>query len=322
MLPVLLLLAAAPPEVAVLSTPGAVETTELRFQRPGETLAPAAAHFDHVKGSTVLGSLLPGTHTVLAIAQTVDARDPSWAASLVRLEPGKPAVTLTDRVALSTRPLVTRDGRVLVQRGRAAEGTSTITIDEIDPRTGAARTIHSFSGHTAFIAGAFEGEVLLYRVGASGADLVAVHRDALSVRTLVPSMVALARDFTTDGRALYFTTADRDGWLVARVDLKTGEQRVMARGGHVALLPTLLPEGLALSAGPGEGLRYLDGTAALLPLNRGFERVLAQRAGFAFALHELPSDFPSAYAVELKTGRVLTIAAPAEARLDLAGVAE
>jgi len=49
--------------------------------------------------TTVLGALLPGTRTVLAIAQSVDSRDTTWAASLVKLEPGKPSITLADRVA-------------------------------------------------------------------------------------------------------------------------------------------------------------------------------------------------------------------------------
>src|SRR5437868_11001909 len=103
MLPVLLLLAAAPPEVALICTPGDGDVSELRFQRPGADLQPAVATFKHVKRSTVLGALLPGTRTVLAIAQTVDSHDTTWSASLLKLEPGKPAVTLADRVAVSTR---------------------------------------------------------------------------------------------------------------------------------------------------------------------------------------------------------------------------
>src|SRR5690349_10553494 len=153
MLPVLLLLAAAPPEVAVVSTSGAADFSELRFQRPGsDALTAPVARFSHVAGSTVLSALLPRTRIVLAIAQTADVRDTTWSASLVRLAAGAEPLTLADRVAISTRPLVMSDGRVFVQRGRG----DSITIDEIDPRSGASRTIHSFSGFTAFIAGAFE----------------------------------------------------------------------------------------------------------------------------------------------------------------------
>lgn len=324
MLTPLLTLLAAAPEVALLSTPGDGDTTELRFQRPGAAeLSPAVASFTHVKRSTVLGALLPGTRTVVAVAQTKDARDPSWACSLVRLEPAKPAVTLVDRVAVSTRPLVTRDGRVFVQRGREGPNrVDAITIDEIDPRTGAARTVHSFDGYTAFLAGAFEGELIVYRVGPGGADLVAVHRDALGVRTLA-KLHPMARDFATDGRGLFFTTSDAGGWLVARVDLRTGALTTAARSTHVAALPVLLDGRLAASPGPAEGLRFAaDGTLALLPHGPGFERVLHVTRGLAFVLHEVPSSFPHAYAVELKTGRALQLAAPKDVRLDLAGVIE
>lgn len=317
---VVILLAAAPPEAAIISTPGEGDVSELRFQRPGATeLAAPVASFSHVKRSTVLGSVLPGTRTVLAIAQTSQPRELSWSASLVRLEPGKPPVTLADRVAISTRPLVTKDGRVFVQRGRG----EAITVDEVNPKTGATRTIHSFTGYTAFLAGSFEGEVLLYRVNETGADLVAVHRDALGVRVLVPRLEPMARDFASDGHALYFTTADQEGWLVARVDLKTGALGTVARVSDVTALPTVLPGGLALSRGPGEGLRFTDGKLALLPHGaRGFERVLDVRLGYAFVLHEVPSGFPTAYAVDLKTGRALDLAAPAGVRLDLAGAVE
>ncbi len=312
------LLMAAPPEVALICTPGDGETTELRFQRPGEKLEAPVASFTHVARSTVNGALLPGTRTVVAVAQTVSSRDTSWAASLVRLEPGKPAVKLADRVAISSRPFVTSDGRVFVQRSVTG---ARVTVDEVNPRTGALRAVHGFDGLLAFIAGAYEGELLLYRVADGAADLVAVHRDALGVRPLT-KLAPMARDFVVSGAALYFTTADEAGWRVARVDLKTGAQSTVARASHVAALPTVLDGKLALSPGPGEGLRYLDGTLALLPRGAGFERVQATSSGFALALHELPSSFPTAYAAELKTGRVLELAAPAGMRLDIAGVVE
>lgn len=321
-LPVLLSMLASAPEVALLSTPGDGDSTELRFQRAGAELSPAVARFTHGPRSTVLGALLPGTRTVLAIAQTFDAKDPSWAATLVRLEPGKEPVTLVERVAHSTRPLVTRDGRVFVQRGREGEGrVDAITIDEVNPRSGAARTIHSFSGYTAFLVAAYEGELIAYRVGPAGADLVAIHRDALGVRVLT-TLAPMARDFVSDGRAVYFTTADAEGWRVARVDLRSGAFSTVARATHVAALPALLDGRLAFSPGPGEGLRFEGGALALLPHGPGFERVQHVSAGRAFVLHELPSGFPTAYVTELKTGRALELPAPKNVRLDLAGVIE
>ena len=325
MLPVLLTLLASAPEVAILSTPADAETTELRFQRPGAAEpSPAVASFMHVKGSAVWGALLPGTRAVLAVAQTKNYRDSSWAAGLVRLEAGKPAVTIAERIAISTRPFITRDGRVFVQRGREGEGrVDHLSIDEIDPRSGAARTVHAFDGYTTAIVGAFEGELVVYRVTPNGADLVAVHRDALGVRVLC-KLAPMARDFAIDGRSLYFTTADAEGWLVARVDLRTGAFTPMKRSAEVTALPTVIDGRLAVSPGAGEGLRFVDdGTLALLPHGpTGFERVLHQAGGLACVRHEIPSSFPAAYAVELKTGKTFELAAPRNVHLELAGVVE
>ncbi|MBK7861952.1 MAG: hypothetical protein IPJ65_25715 [Archangiaceae bacterium] len=315
---VALALAAAAPEVALLSTPGEGEVSELRFQKAGAELSPAVASFAHVARSTVLGALVPGSRTVLAVAQTRERGDLTFAASLFRLEPGKPAVLLADRLTLASRPLVTRDGRAFVVRGQT--GTAQLFVDEVDVRRGAARTVHAFDGDHAYLCGALDGELLVYRVHGGSADLVAVHRDALGVRTLVPRLAPMARDFALDGRTLYFTTADPEGWVVMRLDLETLALQQVARSAEVTALPTTLEGRLALSPGAGEGLRFTDGTLALLPRGPGFERVQQQSGGWALALHEVPSKFPFAYATELATGRVLTVPAPPRTRLDLAGV--
>jgi hypothetical protein len=307
-------LTAAPPEVALLSSRGDGDFTELRFQRPGAELSAPVAGFSHVRRATVLGTLMPGTRTVLAVAQTLNARDASFASSLVRLEAGREPATLVEHLALSTRPTVTRAGRVFIQRAG--------TVDEVNVVTGATRTIHRFEGPLLFIAGTFESELVLYRVGAAGADLVAVHEDALGVRVLVPRLPALARDFSVDGGSLYFTQGDGAAWRVDRVDLRTGELNTVARGPAVTLLPTVLPQGLALSPGPGQGLRYVNAGPALAARGAGYDRVRFVRDGWALGLDEVPSSFPTAFAVELKTGKALSIAAPPQCRLDLAGVAE
>lgn len=317
--PLLFTLVTASPEVAVLSTAADSDTTELRFQRVGATeLAPAVATFTHVKNAGVEAALLPKTRTVVAVVQTLDTKDPSWASSLLKLEPNRPAVVLADRVGFATRPFVTATGRVFVQRGRAGDDRNDfITLDEVNPRSAATRTVHAFRGYTAFLAGAFDGELVLYRVTPTGADLVAVHPDALGVRTIVPSLAPMARDFALDGRALYFTTADEQGWLISRVDLKTGEQRVMVRGDQVAMLPTVLSHALAWSPGPGRGLVYLDGKSALAAHGDGFERVLFDVRGLLLGLHERPSEFPAAFALE--DGRALELKTPPATRLTLAG---
>jgi hypothetical protein len=314
---------ASAPEVALLCTQG--ESTELRFQRAGtEALASPVARFTHANGEEAKGALLPGTRTVVAIARTSKAKDASFASSLVRLSPGQSATALVDRVVYATRPLVTPEGRVFVSRGVPGPGrVDSLSIDEVNPKSGAAHSILHYDGFATFLSGAVDGEVLVYRVGPNGADLVAAQQDGLGVRTVLPHLVALARDFAIEGHTLYFTQAAARGeWVVMRVDTKTGESATVLHGADITLLPTLLPAGLAYSPGAAQGLRFLNGATALLPQGSGFERVQTVKGGWAVGLDEVPSQLPTAFAVELSTGRALNLAAPALSRIDIAGVSE
>ena len=316
----LVLLLTATPEVAVLSTAPDSEVSELRFQPLGETtVAPVAARVFHLPRESVLGALVPGTRQVLAVVATANQKDLSFASSLFLLEAGKPARLLADRIALSTRALVTPEGRVFVQRGRPGEDRiDALTIDEIDLRTGRAREVLAFSGYTAFLAGHLGRELLVYRVGPQGADLIAVHADALGVRVLIPKLVPLARDFalSADGRSLVFTEGDPSGhWFIERLDLLTLARSLLAEGTTMALLPTPLPDGrIAFSPGLGLGLRDLEGATILRSTGGGFERVRAfTRKGIAIGLHETPGEFPTPLG---------GFAAPPQQRLDVAGVVE
>jgi hypothetical protein len=204
---------------------------------------------------------------------------------------------------------VTRTGRVFVQRS---------TVDEVNPRSGTTRTVLP---ELAWLAGETDGELILYRVTDSAAELIAVHENTLSVRPLA-RVAPFARDFVVDGHTLYFTQIDKEQWHVQRLDLRTRELSSVAQGPHVALLPTVLPSGLAFSPGPGLGLRTAGGESALTSQGPGFDRVRFVRGGWALGLNEVPSDFPRGFAVELTSGRRLDLTAPAQSRLDIAGVVE
>ncbi len=316
-----LALLAAAPDVALLSTAPDAEVTELRFQPLGEPhLTVPVAKLTHVATQTVLGAIVPGTRKVVATAVTEPRRDLSFASSLFLLEPNKPTRVLCDRVALSNRPLVTVDGRVFVQRGRAGEGrVDALSIDEVDLRTGRTREVLSFTGYTAFLAGSIGRELLVYRVGPKGADLVAVHADSLGVRGLVSTMQPLARDFavSADGKSLLYTQGDAatGQWYVEKLDLQALTRSRLAEGPTMALLPTPLPDGrVAFAPAQGLGLKDLSGAAVLESKGAGFERVRAfTKSRVAVGLHEIPGDFP------LPLG---DFAVPAQQRLDVAGIFE
>ena len=330
-----LLLSATPPEVALLcGAPDDGDFAELRFQTVGATtLADPVSRFSIVPRSTVTGVVLPHTRTVLAVAFTTPAADESWAFSLVRLEAGVAPKVLLDHVGAATRPIVTGDGRVFVERGSAGPEvnpwrTDDLRIDEVNPVTGATRTVLSTRGFYAALAGTLGAELFVYRVDAFGARLEAINVDSRESRTLRASMPATAHDFTVDavhGALLYTIGSER--WRVERVDLKTLQNRTVVTGPSVALLPTVFPDG-SVGYAPNAGAGLRDVKATLEPTTKpmlaaqgpGYERVRFFSGGYALGLHEIPSDFPTPFAVSLSDGAAATLLAPAQMRLDLAGV--
>ncbi len=329
MLPVALLsLLAAAPEVALLSSQG--EVAELRFQPLGAaTLAEPVARFSHAEGSAVLGSLLPHSRVVVATAAMKARGDLSFASSLLRLEAGKPARVLADQVPYGARPLVTIEGRVFIARGVAGPDlgdrmrVDALSVEELDPKSARSRTVYSVAGFVTFLVGALGRELVIYEVTPGRARLIAVHVDTLGVRVLLPSMEGSAHDFVVDvpRHRVLFTqgTQGSERWSVEEVDLLTGTSKRLADGPEVTLLPAVLPDGRVLiSRGAGDGLRTLQGERVVEAHGTGFERLLVQRKGLTVGLHERPSDFPIPFA--LQDGAPVSLLAPADRRLDVAGV--
>jgi hypothetical protein len=309
-----LILAAATPELALLSSSGS--TGELRFQ-PIDAKTPAApvARFSHGEGSPVLGSLLPGTRVVVATAVMRSQGDLSFASALLRLEAGKAPRLLADQVAYGSRPLVTAEGRVFVARGSNEE----LTVDEIDPRTAKTRSIHSTrNGLVTYLAGALGREVIIYEVTTTGSRLIAVHADTLGLRTLIADLKGPAHDFVVDAarKRVLFTHATASGsYQVEETSLVDGATRVLATGNEVTLLPAVRADGRVLiSKGEGLGLAALDGGEGLPARGPGFERLVLEQRALLITVHERPSDFPSVFV----NGQLLVT--PPESRLDVAGV--
>lgn len=330
----LTLLAAAPPEAALLCTAPQEPYTELRFQPLGQAEpAPTVARLPHVAGESVQGALLKGRRAVVAVAVAEPRRDLSFASRLYLLEPGAAPKELADRVLLGARPFVSSQGRVFVTRGAAGPldfdprlrlRVDALTVDEVDPRSGKVRTVLAFEGYAAFVFGEHKGALAVYRVGPEGGELLTVHPDALGV-TPVAKVTPLARDFAVDARAgaFVYTQGDAEGrWWVESLEVATGKARVLARGESMALLPTVFPDGaLGVSKGRGQGLvRAGENLPLLAAQGEGHLRVRAFAGSVAVGLDERPDGSAAPFAVDLRRGQKVPLGAPQGFRLDLAGV--
>jgi hypothetical protein len=334
---------AGAPAVLLLATrPGASHTTLHLATLGAADPGPAVATLGHLPDAVVRASALPGTDVVVATADAAPGRDLSFNATLSRLRPHAPPEPLCDRVVHASRPLVTAAGRVFVARGVAGPEPSSpepggaaplridaLSIDEVDPATGATRVVHTLSGQLLFLAGAWKDEIVLYRVSPGGADVIAVDADSGAERPIA-AVLPYARDFSIDegSGALVFQERDESdprAWVVDRMDLATGRRERLASSPSHALAPHAWPGGgVAFTQGRRAGLALLGAAAGVrAPLGPGVDAIQAispDRAWVA-ALHTSPSALPIPFAIRAATGEVAAIPAPAGARLAVAGFA-
>lgn len=330
--------AAAAPRVALLATaPGALHTTLYHSSAAGDLSAPLAT-FTHPQDAVVRGAAVPGTDVVIAAADTAETRDLSFAASLFRLAPHAPPVRLCDGVVHASRPLVTSTGRILVARGAAGpalpfDGTlepmrvDALSIDEVDPWTGDLRTVHTLSGHLAFLAGSLGDEVIVYRVSPAGADIVAVGVDTGAVRVIVPHLPPFARDFSVDPErgALVFQgrhETDTRTWTIERADLGGGPLARLHESRSMSLIPRALPGGrVAYNPGDGTGLALLGG-GALTRTTSAADWVLSLSGDgrWAAGLRTSPGALPAPFVLDVEQRRSFPIPSPPGARVDVAGL--
>jgi hypothetical protein len=325
--------AAAGPAVALLATPPGGAHTALYLTRAGAAAAGApVATFTHAEDAAVRGATLPGSDVVLAVADTLASRDLSFAASLFRVAPHAPPALLCDRVVHASRPLVTAAGRVFVSRGVAGPAapsalrTDALTIDEIDPATGAARTVLTLPGYLAFLAGAHGAEILVYRVAQGGADLIGLDPDTGAQRRLAP-LLPFARDFSVEGGAVVFQERDEQdsrAWTIDRVDLTTLTRTRLHTDPSASLAPFAWPGGGVAWSRAGHGGLALLGSGrplAAAPLGEGVDLVRAVSGDRAWvaALHTVPGQLPVAFAVDTRTGAAAALPAPVGVRVEIAG---
>jgi len=265
--------AASPGALALLVTHADEGETRLVFVDPATGRLPdGGARIAHLPGGMVRGALTPKGAVV--VADRAPGRDRSWGASLLRVD-GASVVELCDRVDHASRPLVTSDGRVVVARGRpgalARAGelrTDELTVEEIDPSglaSGAARVVWRGRGYQAHLAGSWNGEVIVYHVFAGGASLVAVPLDGGAARTVVPSLLPYARDFSVDAGELVFSERDEarsDRWVVDVVDLSTGARRRVQTSPSQLLAPHFGASHQILVAREADGVEIVRALSA------------------------------------------------------------
>jgi len=300
--------AAAEPRVALLATDPQGDDTELYFVAADAPLPPAVASFNHLEGASVQAAVVPGTDTVVAVADREPARDASFASGLVRLAPGAPPWWLINRVVVASRPLVTADGKIFVTRGNAGADRGddyridSFTVDEIDLESGRPRMVHATGGYLVHLAGAWRGDLLLYRVAPEGADLVAQPIAGGTPRVLLPSLPPYARDFTVDpaGGLLFQNLAGRR-WVVERLDLAARVAVPIFMKSEVAAAPQLWPDGrLSLAA---------DRRVVALSADRRHAAVIVSG----------PGGRPVPLVVDVSTGVGRELPSPEGRRVTLAG---
>jgi hypothetical protein len=232
------------------------ETTEVRAR--GALLGTVR----HARGAVVRGDVLGAGAVVVA-----DEDGGDYGAALWRVD-ARSARVLARGVYHASRPLVSRDGRVYVERGtpgpwptpdEAHAGhlrTDALTLDAIDPETGAARTLYGWSGYTLHLAGETEREIVVYRVSFEGADLTTVDRASGSAR-VVTTLAPYARDFSVSRDAVVMSNRDQDRWTIDRVSLASGARERLFEAQGYAPVPRVLASGAVTwgtAAAPDEAL--------------------------------------------------------------------
>jgi hypothetical protein len=326
-------------ELGLIATAPQGSLSELYFVSPGHGLPLPAASFEHLPGAVVRGVSLPHSRVVLAVADSRPSRELSWSASLVRLEAGQVARTLVDDVYHASRPLVTQEGLVFVQRGRAGQEPSAeqnslrlddLAIDQVDPSTGATQRVYSWSGYEAHLAGSYRGELFVYRVGPQGADLVAISLQNLQLRTIVPSWPPMARDFSVDpadGSIVLQQANDglSPGFHVERVDTKTGTRNILVSDLRGDVSPFAFPKRRLLISPETESNLVLVGSNRLVLRGLPAQELLWARkasddGAYVGALSVRRGALPIPILVDAETGLCAAVPFPQSTRVEVVGV--
>lgn len=184
----------------------------------------------YVPGGAIATARL-ASGAIVAVAERGGGFDRSWQSSLLYADGARDPIALCDRVFHASRPLPLPSGEVAVERGVAGAPVAgrvrvdALTIDAVDPRTRAVRTIYATTGFEAHLAALAGDELVIYLVQPDAASLRAIDWRTGRQRVVVASLPPYAHDFAVDDGAL--VVRDRDPLhperrTIDRIDLRNG----------------------------------------------------------------------------------------------------
>jgi hypothetical protein len=297
---------------------------------------------EHPSDAIVRGDVAQRGARFLGVALAVDElpKNADFGAALHFVDPTGVDRRLATGLVHASRPLVAEDGQIFIQRGsigalpapaeiRAGTlRTDPLEIDAVDPASGAIRVVMTWNGYATHIAGAYGRELVVYRVGARGAEIVAVDRGSGRTRT-VAALPPFARDFSIDpkaGAVVFSNRDDRDEstWVVERMDLSTGARTRLSTTRDDAQTP-LAAGGRIFWTAPGrKGLASDRAAAPLTPLGEGYTYASSATAdGEWLSLVHVPNGggFDRMALYRPKTGKVVTLGGASE-RVEVLGLLE
>ena len=229
--------------VAVAALAAVVATGPRALERAAPPSPPSDAAVDaarfagaHLPGATVKSARL-ATGALVAVADRANLFDRSWGSSLLLAEGARDPIELCDRVFYASHPLPLPSGEIVVERGVAGVELAgrvrvdELTLDAVDPRTHATRTLFATTGFEAHLAALAGDELIVSLVQPGVASLRAIDWRSGRERVILASLPPYAHDFSiaTDGSgALVVQNRDDEHperETIERIDLRNGNRR-------------------------------------------------------------------------------------------------
>lgn len=320
-----------PIRLAVLATSGTGDRTHLHLAYPGQPLAEPVATLTHPIDAAVAGTVLADGAVAVAVDFAIGT-DRSFGSFLFRLEAGAAPKLLCRGVAYASRPFVTDDGRVYVQRGTAGAERSdamridALTVDEVDPVTGVVINLWHGPGYVAYVAGAFREDLVLYIVSDEGARLLLVDQNTGTERLIAPSIPPFANSFSVsrDGELLFQNrdAVDVKTWNVVRLDLGSGDLEPIEQS-SAPMTAVIWPGGELTIGDPTGDLQERSGLrTSTVPEVLAVRSFAADGTAAAGLVFRAGSSAPEVVVIASDGSEIGRIAPPARTRLDVAGFAQ